>query len=246
MDHVLRLISTSPWSDHLVLRGSLLLQAWLGDAARDPGDIDFTVTPHTKLITEPWAAELFADLVRIVRENPHVGSERNVEIIPHEVATDDIWTYDRAPGKRVVFPWKVDGLPGGFVQCDVVFGEEIDPPPTRTLIPARRGPGSTVLAASREQSLAWKILWLQTDQYAQGKDLYDAALLAEQTKLPLALLERTLRSDPDHRMSEPIDANLPLTWEIDWDNFKLEHPHVPGDAQAWKQRLAEALRRSFV
>jgi hypothetical protein len=78
----LRLISTSPWNDHLVLRGSLLLKAWLGGAARDPGDIDFTVIPHTKLISEPWAAEMFAGLVALLREHPHVGD--GVELIPHE------------------------------------------------------------------------------------------------------------------------------------------------------------------
>src|SRR5688500_14363011 len=81
MDHALRLISTSPWADHLVLRGSLLLKAWLGDAARDPGDIDFTVIPHTKLIAEPWAAELFAGLVQMIRDNPHVGGGGGIEIV---------------------------------------------------------------------------------------------------------------------------------------------------------------------
>ena len=245
MDHVLCSISASPWGEHLVLRGSLLLKAWLGDAARDPGDIDFTVIPHTKLISEPWAAELFAGLVEVVRDQPLVG--RGIEIVPHEVATDEIWTYDRAPGKRVVFPWKAEGLPGGVVQCDVVFGERIDPPPTRTLITAGSlgGGECTVWAATREQSLAWKILWLETDRYAQGKDLYDAALLAEQTTLPKSLLERTLLAEPGHRMTAPIDAELPLTWTIDWDNFKLEYPHVEGESRDWQERLAAALRRSF-
>ena len=43
MDHLLRLVADSPWREGLVLRGSLVLTAWLGRVAREPGDIDFVV-----------------------------------------------------------------------------------------------------------------------------------------------------------------------------------------------------------
>src|SRR5690349_6152169 len=33
MEHVLRRIVASPWNDHLVLRGSLVMRAWFGDTA---------------------------------------------------------------------------------------------------------------------------------------------------------------------------------------------------------------------
>jgi hypothetical protein len=36
-DHVLRHITESALGDHLILRGSRLLKAWLGDLAREPG-----------------------------------------------------------------------------------------------------------------------------------------------------------------------------------------------------------------
>src|SRR4051812_47585851 len=51
MDHLLHIIATSEWREYLVLRGSMLIKAWFGEDARDPGDIDFTVTPHAKLIS---------------------------------------------------------------------------------------------------------------------------------------------------------------------------------------------------
>jgi hypothetical protein len=244
MDHVLRIVSGSPWNNHLVLRGSLLMKAWLGDAAREPGDMDWTVTPHTKLISEPWANELFEGIVRLVAVQPRVSD--TIEILAAQIATDDIWTYDRAPGRRIVFPWRAEGLPDGTVQMDIVFGEAIDPPPTRTLVPTSNGTGSEVLAASREQSLAWKILWLETDMYPQGKDLYDAVILAERTPgVPRELVERTLRSSPDYRPAEAPLEDLPLRWQVDWDNFKLEYPAVVDDATEWKARLAAALRSSF-
>ncbi|PYC74957.1 hypothetical protein C7C45_03455 [Micromonospora arborensis] len=43
-----------------------------------------------------------------------------------------------------------------------------------------------VLAAPAPLALAWKLLWLATDRYPQGKDLYDAALLAEHTTVTKA------------------------------------------------------------
>ncbi|HET9169463.1 MAG TPA: nucleotidyl transferase AbiEii/AbiGii toxin family protein [Actinospica sp.] len=46
LDHVLGLVLELPWSGSLVLRGSRLLRAWLGDRAREPGDLDFVVLPN--------------------------------------------------------------------------------------------------------------------------------------------------------------------------------------------------------
>ena len=43
LDHVLALIAEAPWSCHLVLRGSMLMTAYAGSAARKPGDLDFIV-----------------------------------------------------------------------------------------------------------------------------------------------------------------------------------------------------------
>ncbi|GAA2000091.1 hypothetical protein GCM10009838_76940 [Catenulispora subtropica] len=40
---MLGLIAAAPWSDGLVLRGSMLMTAWCGPAAREPADLDFIV-----------------------------------------------------------------------------------------------------------------------------------------------------------------------------------------------------------
>ena len=53
-------------------------------------------------------------------------------------------------------------------------------------------PEVPVLAASNEESLAWKLLWLFSDFYPQGKDRYDAVLLAERTALRSSLLKTVL------------------------------------------------------
>ncbi|MEU4621790.1 nucleotidyl transferase AbiEii/AbiGii toxin family protein [Actinoplanes sp. NPDC023801] len=43
LDHVLTLIAESRFAEWLVLRGSMTMPAWVGDAARPPGDLDWVV-----------------------------------------------------------------------------------------------------------------------------------------------------------------------------------------------------------
>jgi hypothetical protein len=245
IDHVLRAVAESPWRDHLVLRGSVVLKAWLGGAAREPGDLDWVVVPKEMSLVGPWAAGLFVGLPGHLGRWTAGGTiPGGVEILTSEAATDEIWTYDRAPGRRIVFPWRAPGLPAGAVQLDFVFGEEMASPPVETAIPTADGAPVTLRTASREQSLAWKLLWLQSDMHPQGKDLYDAALLAEQTWLPLSLLKRTMAA-AGYAETAWASADLPLKWHVDWENFRLEYPWVEGGAAAWQARLARALEPTF-
>lgn len=112
------------------------------------------------------------------------------------------------------------------------------------LVPTYGDNSQTVWSAGKEVSLAWKLLWLETDIYPQGKDLYDAALLAEQTHLPLNLLKEILQSS-DWRFNEELTIEFPLKWEVDWKNFKLEYPWIEGEAREWQARLSSALTSTF-
>jgi hypothetical protein len=51
LDHVLSLIAGAEWSSRLVLRGSMLMTAYAGSAARKPGDLDFVV------VKDGWPVE---------------------------------------------------------------------------------------------------------------------------------------------------------------------------------------------
>ena len=251
VDHLLRLVSASPWSEQLVLRGSLLLRTWLGQAAREPGDIDWMFRSRNREEGGLLSQDLFSELRRLGERNPRV---EEAEIVVDKIAVDDIWTYERIPGRRIVFPWRAPGLPPGEVQMDVVFGEELFTEPTQVLVPALsstpHGGGVRVWAAGKEVSLAWKIEWLETDMYPQGKDLYDATLLAEhmlaeQIVLPLDLLHRVMESAAEWKPGTTLQPDFPLRWRVDWNNFKLEYPNVPGEAHAWQARLARALSPTF-
>ena len=148
-DHVLRALAASPWGEYLVLRGSRLMKAWFGDAAREPGDLDYVVTAAGAKPADPWAAKLLSGVAAAVGARPR---PRGVAFQMQHMATDDIWTYERAEGRRIVFPWHAPYAPGGAVQVDVVFGETLAETPTQAAIPTADGDAVSVLAATAGES----------------------------------------------------------------------------------------------
>ena len=241
ISHLLEMVSASRWQENLTLRGSLLLKAWLGSAGREPGDIDWVFRPAQAVADGPESAELFEELRRMASKFP---ATQNAAIDADKISVDAIWTYERAAGRRIVFPWTAEGLPPGQVQMDVVFSEELFAAPILMQIPLPDGATIPVWAATKEMSLAWKLLWLETDSYPQGKDLYDAALLAEQTTLSLPLLYRVL-AESDCRPRLPLQPDFPMQWDVDWENFQTEYPWIEGEAGDWQKRLTTALAPMF-
>ncbi|MEV4275200.1 nucleotidyl transferase AbiEii/AbiGii toxin family protein [Actinoplanes xinjiangensis] len=232
MNHLLTVLGGSRWAEHLVLRGSALMPVWAGAAARRPGDLDFVVTPPTVTSGSREARELL-DGIR--------NAASGAGLRPGETAESEIWTYERADGRRLVIPFSVPGVPDGSIQIDVVFGEHLPIEPEPIMLP---GVGSPILAATAELSLAWKLLWLATDRYPQGKDLYDAVLLAEHTTVDVELVRDLLLPELGDEALE-FSAVTPLSWyDVDWDNFADEYPQVAGPARHWLRRLALALDRS--
>ncbi|WP_323139596.1 nucleotidyl transferase AbiEii/AbiGii toxin family protein [Streptomyces sp. NBC_01443] len=162
-------------------------------------------------------------------------------------ACEDIWTYDRVPGRRMVLPWSVPGLPAGQVQLDFVFNEHLPAEPE----PVELACGALVPAASPALSPAWKLLWILSDGHPQGKDLYDAVLPAEWCPRPYGLLQDVFRLAgewpmPNREVELQDFANLaeaayPGT---EWEHFETEYPHPASAGEAaFVERLVEALRR---
>lgn len=304
MDHVLGLIAASSWSDGLVLRGSMAMLAWAGDAAREPGDLDWIVldqlaVPVDSLDPYPYVDELdlvqqwpeaadgaaryeiwqheefetggfhpvlppeelhwvidqdakeqsrpYVDLIELVRRDPEAAPGLLLDAAgAHE---DDEWTYSGydTPGVRLVIPWRAEGLGEGQVQLDFARDERLPEAPILSAIPrGDAGPPVVVRTASRELSLAWKLLWLYTDSAtggdARSKDLYDAVLLAESelTRLSPGLLLEVLRRAPiEEEGFHPYAIHVA---EADWAEFRQAHPWVQGMAGEWCTRLLRAVR----
>ncbi|MET9632473.1 hypothetical protein ABZX92_33960, partial [Lentzea sp. NPDC006480] len=74
MAHLLHLIGEeSAWHRNLVLRGSVVMREWFGEAAREPGDLDFVVVPRGIASDSPRAEQLIGDLVAHVDLDPGPG-----------------------------------------------------------------------------------------------------------------------------------------------------------------------------
>ncbi|MEU5697097.1 nucleotidyl transferase AbiEii/AbiGii toxin family protein [Actinosynnema sp. NPDC020468] len=233
MAHLLAVVAGSPWAGNLVLRGSVVLRAWLGEAARAPGDLDFVVVPADFAFEGPEAKSMLDGLIAAAAATPGAG------LRPEDVVSEHIWTYERVPGRRLLFPFDVEGLPSGTVQVDLVFNEKLPEPPIPVAVPPL---GTSVLAASPSLSLAWKLQWLLTDLHPQGKDLYDATLLAEHTTVPLDLVRALLGPEYGARAADYTPEWF-LSLKVDWPNFRDDHPTVTGEADDWLRRLALALDR---
>ncbi|MET8776852.1 nucleotidyl transferase AbiEii/AbiGii toxin family protein [Nocardia sp. NPDC004654] len=237
LDTVLAAVAASPWARDLMLNGSALLRAWLGEQAREPGDLDFVVLPRDWEFNSDRTDQLLTDVatrVAAATEAPdspiHARAEDAVE--------DDIWTYDRVPGRRLVLPWSAtdSGIPGGTVQLDFVFDDALPQAPRWTDIPrlGTPGPPATLLAATPDLALAWKLLWICTDAFPQGKDLYDAVLLAEHRA-------------PDADLLCTVVPNLSLCGlfehgtNTEWDEFAKDRPDLAGQEEIFAWRLVIAL-----
>lgn len=241
LHHLLETTTTTPAPQQFILRGSTALKARFGYAAREPGDIDWVVQPASLSMDEPASKRLLDGVIEAVKRSPRPD---NVTFDISAISRTDIWTYERAPGHRIAFPWSIPDCPPGLVEMDFVFEETLFTPPALAPVQLCPGPPLIVLTASDEESLAWKLLWLFSDCYPQGKDLYDAVLLAESTPLRADILQKVLRKadawNPDHILPEfPFRDNAP---ELDWDSMPAGVLPEESDRAALVHRLCTAIR----
>ncbi|MFI8274089.1 nucleotidyl transferase AbiEii/AbiGii toxin family protein [Streptomyces sp. NPDC085929] len=236
LDVVARGVARSGWADSLVLRGSMLMAGWFGAAAREPHDLDFVVVPRDWAIEEPRTGQLLAAVAQSAERS---AAEQGGLVMPAAGAvSEDIWTYERVPGRRLVLPWSAPGLPGGQVQLDFVFNERLPAEPEPADVA-----GVRLRAATPELSLAWKLVWLATDMYPQGKDLYDAVLLAERCTDPYELIHTVFRESGEYTPLT-LEAFSEVKW-ADWDAFRADYPGISGSAASHAERLLTALGPTF-
>ncbi|WP_405873105.1 MULTISPECIES: nucleotidyl transferase AbiEii/AbiGii toxin family protein [unclassified Streptomyces] len=245
LDLVLAAIAGTEWVDALVLRGSVLMSQWFGDAAREPGDLDFVVVPHTWRIEDGRTDRMLAGIAAAAQALADARGRDEVGISARGAVVEDIWTYERVPGRRMVLPWGSPGLPGGHVQLDFVFNEELPEEPE----PVELRGGAVVQAATPRLSLAWKMMWLLNDAYAQGKDLYDAVLLAERYPLPYELLHEVFRLSGEwpypYQEYITFDNVVELVQYVEWNHFVVEYPQYRNDEQNFVDRLVRAVAPTF-
>jgi hypothetical protein len=167
-----------------------------------------------------------------------------VDFVEEEIALDDIWTYERAEGRRLSVPW-FSGKVRDVIQVDIVFREPLQDVPTLEALGDAGGHGyrdaaacPSVWFASRAESLAWKLLWLETDSYPQGKDLYDAILLAEHVALPVELVS-AVYAGKGETWQHGGTTEFVRALQVDWTGFSALYPALP--VEGLRERFATAL-----
>ncbi|MFY2557846.1 nucleotidyl transferase AbiEii/AbiGii toxin family protein [Corallococcus terminator] len=227
-------IGRAPVGDRVVARGSVVLELWYGEQARPAKDIDLVVTPETVLPESSAGRHLLAGLTRAVTEALRL---EGTDLDPAAIPVDGIWTYERAEGRRLTFPWTWEGRVRDAVQVDVVFNERLLSSPLPLAVE-----DTEVRVATPAESLAWKLVWLVSDIWPQGKDLYDAVLLAENVSVSLDFLERVF-TEKQGDSTESLKA----VWRneasrADWPNFAREYPRLAqGSLEDFLARLERAL-----
>ncbi|NBD08245.1 MULTISPECIES: nucleotidyl transferase AbiEii/AbiGii toxin family protein [Corallococcus] len=231
-------IGRAPVGAQVVARGSVVLALWYGERARPAKDIDLVVTPETVGPESSEGRQLMAELTRAVTDALRL---EGIDLDPATIPVDGIWTYERAEGRRLTFPWTWEGRVRDSVQVDVVFNERLFEAPLLHDVDDVK-----VQVATPEESLAWKLIWIAHDMWAQGKDLYDAVLLAENTPPQPRVIQQVFDAQEgnwaeyfNHGVYEPAG-------DVDWPNFVLEHPTLAGGTlEEYRARLDRALQRGF-
>ncbi|MFD7588298.1 nucleotidyl transferase AbiEii/AbiGii toxin family protein [Kitasatospora sp. NPDC059811] len=237
LNTVLSAVAGSQWAEHLVLRGSVLLRAWYGEQAREPGDLDFVVRPTDWQLEDERTDRMFEELA--------ADAERRsgtVRLHADQAVSDEIWTYSRIPGRRLVLPWSAPGIPGGTVQLDFVFTEHLPVPPESYQLPGVTG---RLFAATPQLSLAWKILWLASDDHPQGKDLYDAILLSRTDGVPYDLLRQVFTQSDETWSRCPLLPEQISGLYVDWDEFAKDYPQFTGPVEEYPAQLLAGLHATF-
>lgn len=258
-----RNVSRSDVGKHLVLRGGMTMRLWFGASSRPIKDIDWMVRPDSWAADSDEGRALLDRLIDIVCRTETPSGHTVARSL---LRVESIWTYERAEGRRIAVPFgsPTTGELLGVVQHDLVFREPLADPPVSVPLPqcptTYRSAPEWVWTASPAESLAWKLLWLISDIWPQGKDLYDAVTIAE--ALPdsarqraLSILAAILSSQGLAKYEFPrgadwlesicslSEASENLTWE--WQHFAAEYPAL-ADAglESLRTRLAAALSRS--
>ena len=179
--------------------------------------------------------ELVNELIR----RTSLPAASGVRILADQVRVDE--SDVQARRSAVIFPWEAPGLPVGAVQCDLVFGERLPVEPVDVNV--SDGAGGVVSLHGDAEVVPGVEAALAGDGFVPaGQELYDATLLAERTTLSPDLLRKVF-ANADCASSLPTSDDFPLQWRVDWNTFRTEYPHVPGQATDWQERLAAALRR---
>lgn len=223
IDEILRRISLHTGARRsLVLRGSRLTRALVAPHPRDCDDLDF-------LALFPWDEQRILSLI-----DEAVSDRIHAEVIYGDTDRPGLRTRHLVSGREV--------------QIDTATGDPLAEPPVEIEIL----PGLSVLSASRETMIAWKLhgLYEAHDRPWRCKDLHDLSLLLDAPLDPEATQKAISiafgsRQTPLRRLDRLLEGALgrSVGSQRTWRKFARKHPlrEVPLDLEGVVSSIARRL-----
>lgn len=201
MERFLYRLSQSPHRERFVLKGALLLLAWLGETFRPTRDADFSSVGE---MSGPTLLSLFQDICRQPVEDD--GVEYDFE----SVRVSDIRPEDPYGGRRITLTGHL-GSGRIRIQVDVGIGDVVEPAPEWIDYPTILGLPSPRLRAYRPETVvaekAHAMVYLGAAN-SRLKDFHDLHLLSRTYPFRRDSLARAIQAT-FHRRRTPLPETLP-------------------------------------
>jgi predicted nucleotidyltransferase component of viral defense system len=201
-ERLLYRLSRSQYAERFVLKGALLLLAWLGETLRATRDADLL-----------GFGDLSQDvLLRVFREVYSVPVEPDgIVFLPDSVRISPIRVEDRYGGWRATLRGEL-GKARLAVQVDVGIGDVVVPPPEWLEYPSLLAlPRPRLRAYRRETVVAEKLHAMVTlgSKNSRLRDFFDVLILARREPFDGPTLVAALQATFERRAT-PIPEGLPL------------------------------------
>lgn len=215
-------LSVSPFADRFVLKGAMLLAAWLGQGARPTRDIDL-------LGLGTFTLDALADVARAVCVQ--VCPPDGMTFQPESVKVAGIRTAGRYRGARLSLCGSL-GRARVNVQVDVGIGDATTPPPALLDYPSLLGLPRPRLRAYRPESVVAEKVHAMTvlaSTNTRLKDIHDVAALSRQLDFDGATLVSAIQATFATR-GTAVPEGLPAA-------LTAEFAKVPARQAQWRAFL---------
>jgi hypothetical protein len=241
-ERLLYRLSVSPHGERFVLKGALLLLAWLGEALRPTRDADL-------LGSGDMSDRALGEIFRSVCATP--VQPDGLRFLPDSIRLAQIRDDDRYGGVRVTL-WAELGKARLRVQVDVGIGDVVVPAPEWLLYPSLLGFARPRLRAYRRETVVAEKVHAMVVLGARNsrlRDFFDVHALAKREAFDGGTLAAALRATFERRTT-PLPGSIPLALtpqfgasaekEGQWQAFVRRSrvsPH-PGDLRSVVAALA--------
>lgn len=245
-------LSRSRHAERFVLKGALLLLAWLGETLRPTRDADLLGFGE---LTDDGLLTIFREVCGIpVEPDAATFDAGSVKVAP-------IRDGDAYGGRRITARGRV-GTARLSVQVDVGIGDAVTPDPEWLEYPSLLGfPGPRLRAYPRESVLAEKLhaMVLLGARNSRMKDYFDVRTLLREDALSPGELERAIAATFERRRTAlpegvPVglsdefarDASKQAQWKAFLDKNRLKAPDLQEVVAEVRDFLAEPMRLARV